>query len=301
MSRYWTPQRMEHAIPRDGSFSMPSSLRTERPQGSSTTSKHPVLKTLASSAAPAHPLRTQAHAAAPLAGTQAANLTISNTQGKVFGTLDGFDYVCSGGTVNSPQGDMVFTAGHCVNDGNGNFATNWVYVPAYDHGSTPFGIWTAFELSTFNNWRFGGDLNFDVGVANVTDNNNPFSLVQNTGANGLQYDANDSFGYTPNVTVWGYPAAPPFTGEQAEYCSNVPTFTLTSLTVVPPVSQLVTGCAMTGGASGGPWLVGYNASTGMGDEDGLTSTNVPVLGNGFIGSPYFGTDINDLYQATENI
>jgi V8-like Glu-specific endopeptidase len=82
----------------------------------------------------------------------------------VFGTLNGQNYVCSAGTVNSPAGDMVFTAGHCVNDGNGNWATNWVYVPAYYYGQTPYGMWTASTLTTFNGWRFGGDLNYDVGA-----------------------------------------------------------------------------------------------------------------------------------------
>jgi hypothetical protein len=54
------------------------------------------------------------------------------------------------------------------------------------------------------------------------------------------------------------------------------------------------------GASGGPWLVNYNASTELGDEDALTSTNVPAVGNGYIGSPYFGSDILTIYQQTEN-
>jgi V8-like Glu-specific endopeptidase len=310
MLKYWTPQRMEHAISRGGPTSMPSSLRTER---TATTSQHPALESLASPAVPTHPLRSQARTAAPLAdapasrmaGPQAAavNLTTASTQGKVFGTLDGSDYVCSAGTVNSPKGDMVFTAGHCVNDGNGNWATNWVYVPAYYYGQTPYGMWPDFELTTFTAWQFGGDFNYDVGVVNVTSINNPFTLVQNTGGNGLTYDANNSFGYTPNVTVWGYPATNGFNGEEAYYCSNVSTFTLTSLNAQPqgPLNQLVTGCAMQPGASGGPWLVDYNASTELGSEDALTSTNVPAVGAGYIGSPYFGTDILTIYQATENI
>jgi V8-like Glu-specific endopeptidase len=300
MLKYWTLKRMEHAVSRGGP-GMPSSLRAEK---TATTSPHPEMRTLASPAAPTHPLRSHAHTAAPLAGPQAApaSLTTAITQGKVFGTLNGQDYVCSAGTVNSPAGDMVFTAGHCVNDGNGNWATNWIYVPAYYYGQTPYGIWTAQTLTTFNAWRFGGDLNYDVGVVNVTSSSNPFTLVQNTGGNGLTYDANDSFGYTPDVTVWGYPAANGFNGEQAYYCSNVSTFTLTSLNVQPqgPLNQLVTGCAMQPGASGGPWLVNYNASTELGDEDALTSTNVPAVGDGYIGSPYFGSDILTIYQQTEN-
>ncbi len=310
MRKYWTPQRMEHAIARGGPPGASSSLGTER--RTPAASQQTEMKTLASAVAPTHPLRSPARTAAPLAGDQAgpldhtqaaASLTTASTQGKVFGTLDGSDYVCSAGTINNPKGDMVFTAGHCVNDGNGNWATNWVYVPAYYYGQTPYGMWPDFEMTTFTAWQFGGDLNYDVGVVNVVSVSNPFTLVQNTGGNGLTYDANNSFGYTPNVTVWGYPAANGFNGEQAYYCSNVSTFTLTSLNVQPqgPLSQLVTGCAMQPRASGGPWLVGYNASTELGNENGLTSTNVPALGAGYIGSPYFGSDILTIYQATEEM
>jgi V8-like Glu-specific endopeptidase len=35
----------------------------------------------------------------------------------------------------------VSTAGHCVNEGPGDFATNWAFVPAYNNGSAPFGTW----------------------------------------------------------------------------------------------------------------------------------------------------------------
>ena len=84
-------------------------------------------------------------------------------------------------------------------------------------------------MTTFTAWMLGGNLNYDVGVVNVTSSSNPFPLVSVTGANGLTYDAANSYAYTPNVTVWGYPAAAPYNGEQAYYCYNLPTATLTSL------------------------------------------------------------------------
>jgi len=50
----------------------------------------------------------------------------------------------------------------------------------------------------------------------------------------------------------------------------------------------------------GVWLIDYNTSTGLGSEDALTSTTVPAL-PGYIGSPYFGTDILTIYNQPENL
>jgi V8-like Glu-specific endopeptidase len=191
---------------------------------------------------------------------------------------------------------MVFTAGHCVNTGANQWMEDWIYVPAYYYGSTPYGIWEAAVLTSFNGWILGGDLNYDVGVVNVTNPSSPFTLVQTTGGNGLQYDSNDCYCYTPDVSPWGYPAENGFTGDVAYYCLNVPT----SMLFTSYASQLMTGCDAldNGGSSGGPWFVDFDTSTLVGTEDALTSTNVPGS-PGYIASPYFGSDIGTIYQNTE--
>ena len=53
----------------------------------------------------------------------------------MFFTRGGVNYVCSGTATNSTNGDVVTTAGHCVNEGPGAFATNFAFVPAYNNGS----------------------------------------------------------------------------------------------------------------------------------------------------------------------
>ena len=55
--------------------------------------------------------------------------------GKVFFTLGTTDYVCSGSVVADGRSDFstVLTAGHCAYDEtNDRWATNFMYVPAYD-------------------------------------------------------------------------------------------------------------------------------------------------------------------------
>lgn len=85
------------------------------------------------------------------------------TIGKVFFTLGGSNYVCSGTATSSANRDVVTTAGHCLNEGPGAFATNWAFVPAYDKGSRPYGTWTARDLVTTSAWANQGDINYDGG------------------------------------------------------------------------------------------------------------------------------------------
>src|SRR4051794_7302257 len=69
----------------------------------------------------------------------------TSTHGKVFFTLGGVDYVCSGTALLSANKSVVWTAGHCVIDPAhpGDFATNWQFVPAYKDGSAALGVYVA--------------------------------------------------------------------------------------------------------------------------------------------------------------
>lgn len=271
LARYWTPQRMKAAIPLDTPASgKPSAGSTGHPAG---------------------PASRLASPQGPTGDTvRPDNLTAPATQGKVFfyDPADGNDYVCSAGTVNSPAKDMVFTAGHCINDCNGTWMEDWAYAPAYYDGDAPYGLWYANYQTSFNGWLDYCDLNYDVGVVNVLTNNST-ELVDETGANGLV----DNQG-VPVVTIWGYPAAPPYTGEIPYYCEDVQT---SVVSILDP--RLAAGCAMTQGASGGPWLMNYDANSGLGDEDGVTSTNIPGS-PGYIASPFFDSNIATIYADTEN-
>jgi hypothetical protein len=96
VAEYWTAERMQAATPAEQQF--------------------------AGGAARAE--------AAPLPWTSAEITTPytqapTSTHGKVFFTLAGGDYVCSGTALLSGNKSTVWTAGHCVNEGPGAFATNW--------------------------------------------------------------------------------------------------------------------------------------------------------------------------------
>jgi hypothetical protein len=158
-------------------------------------------------------------------------------------------YVCSGTALNSSNSSnrsVVWTAGHCVNEGPGAYATNWAFVPAYRDGSPPFGTWTARTLVTSSAWANQGDFSYDV--AGAVMNTGGGALTDVVGGRGIafNYDRNQFF------TSFGYPAAPPFSGGRLWVCESQ--LQRSDPTTSPQTMGI--GCDMTGGSSGGGWVVG---------------------------------------------
>jgi hypothetical protein len=258
VQNYWTKARMRNAKPADGGQADAAPARVAR--GESTT----VQDTPGAQASP-----------------QATSATISSTTGKVFFTLGGSNFVCSGSATSSTNGDVVSTAGHCVNEGPGAFATNWAFVPAYNNGSRPYGTWTARTLVTTSAWANQGDINYDGGFA-VMNTLNGAHLTDVVGGQGIGF--NLARGLTYNA--YGYPAAAPFNGETLKSCSGTASDDVWGGTQ----SQAIT-CDMTGGSSGGPWLV-----SGSSTINSLNSFGYNGLRNKMFG-PYFGSEIQSAYSS----
>lgn len=166
--------------------------------------------------------------------------------GKVFFTLGGTDYVCSGTATTSGNADVVTTAGHCLNEGPGAFATNFAFVPAYDEGAEPYGTWTAKELFTTTQWSQSGDFNHDVGFAVMNENSSGQSLTDVVGSYPIAFNLSRGLDYT----AYGYPAASPFDGQTLWSCSGTVTQDQRGST------DQGLKCSMTGGSSGGGWITG---------------------------------------------
>ena len=176
VQRYWTAERMRSAIPAD--------------------------KVLSGSLAAAPrkaPKRAPAQQIPPPYTSQP-----TSTNGKVFFTDDGLNYVCSGTAVLSGNSSTVWTAGHCVHDGASGFHTNWSFVPAYADGSRPYGTWTARSLLTTSGWANGGDFSFDNGAA-VVNLNDGQSLTSVVGGRNIAFNT----ARQQNYAAHGYPAGPP--------------------------------------------------------------------------------------------
>jgi V8-like Glu-specific endopeptidase len=74
--------------------------------------------------------------------------------GRVFFRQNGVRYSCSGSSVVGGWRSVVFTAGHCLNDGAGNWSTDVVFVPARRNGKrkNPYSKFSAKELWVPAGW-----------------------------------------------------------------------------------------------------------------------------------------------------
>jgi hypothetical protein len=251
---YWTSDRMEAAVPAD-------QLAPEGAAPSADVEK-------------GEPLTVQGRSAA--APTAAA---AKDTVGKVFFTQGGQDYVCSGNAVASANGSTVATAGHCVNEA-GTWATNWVFVPGYDHGQAPYGTWAATDLVSTDQWVSSEDISYDVAFATVEPESGGATLEDTVGTTSIAFNSERGAHYTS----YGYPAAAPFDGESLETCEG----TASDDTIGDTLSQGIP-CDMTGGSSGGPWFLDDGA------QNSVNSFGYNVQSNVMYG-PYFGSEAQSAYQ-----
>ena len=205
----------------------------------------------------------------PLVGGAYAGADRMN--GKVFMTIDGLNYVCSGTAVASTTTgvSLVWTAGHCVTDGPGHDATNFMFAPGYYNGATPNGRWTFTQLDSTPGWEGQGAdrFRYDVGAARVVNADAPGTTLAGTvGTRPIAFGQNPT---GKRLVSYGYPAARPFNGTQQYACAS-PFRRWDTATLLDPMQI---SCDMTGGSSGGGWFLDSNANS-VGDAgEPLVSVN----------------------------
>jgi hypothetical protein len=241
---YWTAERMRSAIP----------LNSPRAAGGKKHQSYPFTRYEPATYNPAH--------------------------GKVFFSDGGTNYVCSGTALTSGNESVVWTAGHCVNEGPGGFYTNWAFVPAYKDGARPYGTWTARALLTTSPWSQSGDFSYDLGAAVVSPNGGA-TLTDTVGSRNAGFNQAAQQHYLSH----GYPAAPPFSGGRMFICEA--DLGTRDRSADPPTMGI--GCDMTGGSSGGGWVVG-NTVLSVNSYGYRTQPNVMY-------GPYQGTVAQQLYTT----
>ncbi|WP_116022934.1 trypsin-like serine peptidase [Thermomonospora umbrina] len=275
---YWTPERMRNAIPVKA---------PRRTTGAPSTAPEGT----PNEAPPAAPAVSAADRVkrSPARGTVAGSdddVSASTAVGKVFfrNAVDGRNYVCSAGTVNSNSKRLVSTAGHCVHGGAGGaWHQNWVVAPYYGHGDR--GTWSARNLVSFTGWTQNSNFDYDVGFVKVHDLNGQ-QIVNAVGGHGLQTGQSKS----RFMTILGYPAEAPYPGTHQYYCQG---------TTSPSGNRISMPCPLTRGVSGGPWLYGYDNSSGLGYINGTSSTT--NAGRTTLWSPYFSGDVWNLYNYADGL
>ena len=179
------------------------------------------------------------------AGTPAVGALFTVTSG---GGLGG--HFCSASVVDSPARDLVITAAHCVG-GGGN--VQLAFVPGYDSGRMPYGIWRVTRVIVDQSWISSENPNADVAFLTVTGQDG--ARIQDI-TGGERLGIGQAAGQY--VRVIGYPQA-----------SNVPIRCGNLVRSFGP-TQLVFDCGRyTDGTSGGPLLEDVNPTTGLGTVIGV--------------------------------
>jgi V8-like Glu-specific endopeptidase len=191
-------------------------------------------------------------------------------------------HFCTASVVASPGEDLLITAAHCINGGDGSgYKQDIVFIPGYRDGAAPYGIWTPERLLVAPQWADSANPDFDVAFI-VLQPHDGENIQQVLGANQLGYDT----GYKYLVRVTGYPSS-----------AGAP-ITCVNWTSEQSPTQLEFGCGgYTGGTSGSPWVTHFNPRT-------RTGTIVGVIGGYQQGgdtpsisySAYFGSGVQQLYE-----
>jgi hypothetical protein len=230
---------------------------------------------------------------------------IYRASGKVYFVMGASAYICSGSVVNDSRNDysVVLTAGHCAFDeSTGLFATNWLFIPQFDSSptytcaNTTFGCWTSTTLVVHQDYASAGSYN-----TQATLNDYAFAAVGPGGKSNAQLDTTVgsfpiSFAAVNDGTqtyAFGYPAAGKYHGADLVYCAG------------PVGSDPLNGnntyrlsCDMTGGSSGGPWLTGFDTSTGLGTLTSVNSYTYSSVKNKMHG-PKFGDKTRAVFNAAD--
>jgi V8-like Glu-specific endopeptidase len=255
---YWTEEKMRNAIPaddamaEDGQTNLADHDNNNDGNNGGNGSSNETMQG-----------KDVTQPSAPLESGQQSRVGVSvpTTVGKVFSSYQGSDYVCSGSVINSPNKSVISTAAHCLHGGaHQGWHTNVTFAPAYNNGVSRFGLWNWDDAITFREWTDHTSARRDQAFFTVHHHNGQ-SLVDTVGGNGLSYNYGQR---QNNVRIWGWPSDPPFTGQTPYRCDGK-TYRRFQWS-----SDMRMACRMTGGASGGPWLLS-RSSANRGQVFGVTS------------------------------
>jgi hypothetical protein len=224
--------------------------------------------------------------------------------GKLFIDFPSGSAVCSATIVTSVDESLVLTAGHCLRapatqTSPAETSIAAAFAPGYRNGVAPFGFWSADAFETTDQWTAsfedGGDPRFDLGVLHIPSNQDGsgLTLQDRFGSRGAMFNVT----FAQEFDSFGYPAAPGtigqnFNGEQLWNCSSAAGFQDTQFPGPPFTTGM--GCDMTGGSSGGGWVINdqhINSVVSYGIE------GEPEVQYG----PYFGTTAQAFYEEFSGI
>jgi V8-like Glu-specific endopeptidase len=231
---------------------------------------------------------SSSHRHAPRAGVSSIRVLNSSAEGtRTNGKILGVDpvsgtYSCSGTALNTPSHSIVLTAGHCVIE-KGSEGRRIAFVPAYDHGSRPYGTFVVEAAYVMPQWRREENPDFDLAALRVAPNDLG-RLTDVVGARGYA----TAKSRLAVFQIFGYPAARAG-GEELRSCSahGLGLDRLTDSFSGPPT--MPASCDMAAGSSGGAWLFDGEYVSGV--------TSYSYQGRPTqLFSPYFGPEVGSFLR-----
>ena len=294
--KYWTPKRMANAVPRDFAKKNGKFVPAARGGNPGKPPKDPGDGGDGGDGGDA-----LAVTGADWTGGGSDGGAVQQATGKVFFTMGGRDYTCSGAVVNDATEveSLVLSAGHCIYDeSNDEFATNWMFIPNYEdstfkgcdhdelgchsaHGGDLYVHPQYASASSFNSQA----VRHDWGFARVSDPGET-DLDELVPAFGIEFSDLPEHRYS-----FGYPADRPYDGQRLIYCAG-------NVISDPGMDGDTWGmrCDMTPGSSGGPWMKEFSGSSGT-----LNSVNSYGYRGGqlkdYMFGPKFGSKTEAVYDA----
>ncbi|GAA4227268.1 V8-like Glu-specific endopeptidase [Streptosporangium album] len=224
---------------------------------------------------------------------------VPQTLGKVFFRVGERRRWCSATSVNSESGNLLVTAGHCLYDPARHEAVaSLVFVPAYDRGQAPFGIYPGSAAALHPKFTSGGDRGYDYAFVTVHGAGGK-RLADAVGAQGLAWNQSGR----QTAYVFGYPAeadpggTSPSTGGRLRWCFGVSSESSTG-------GGRAQKCSLTPGADGGPLIIRYEQKRGVGYVGGVVSAFDDTDGNGRsdrVLSPSFNDEARETYLRVSRL
>ncbi|MQY02786.1 trypsin-like serine peptidase [Actinomadura macrotermitis] len=211
------------------------------------------------------------------------------TLGALFFNNGGGDHYCTASVVHSGSHSLILTAAHCLHGGRGgHYARKIAFVPKYDRGRRPYGVWTVKSMTVHRNWVSKGDVDLDFGYAALNKRGGR-TIEKAVGYNKLAINQ----GTGKWVNIAGYPKIVHDRRDHPIYCR-----TKTKRKSKYQIRMDCTG--FYGGTSGSPWLLNYSGRTHTGYINGVIGG---YQGGGSTAStsysPYFDRDVYDLRTAAD--
>ncbi|MFI5610697.1 trypsin-like serine peptidase [Amycolatopsis sp. NPDC051903] len=173
------------------------------------------------------------------------------------------DSWCTATAVPSATGDVVITAGHCAYGGLNREdqviqVHKSVFVPGYEQGRQPHGVFAARALAFRDSYPTGSEPDVAMVVLDPQRGQHVATVA------GTQQVSFDHKGKT-RAGIVGYPGSKAFFGESPEWCD------LSVQQSTDTLGHWQSSCDLAGGASGGPWFANFSPATGTGLIFSVTS------------------------------